>query len=490
MMRYTLRLLTAQQFTRAPTPICACEYMRQDSMSKKPVYKTSPLGNEEITIGLWIGQEHTPNNNADADKNLKELLRAGVSNIDEAKSKHNKFQVLKCPWCGTKLVKDRKGRQLVGQFGYRMSRRNHFELYCPQEGCFFERRLPIQIVEEELYETQPTLLFGTVDKFAMFPFKAEIGRYFGIGTENRSPELIIQDELHLISGPLGTMVGMYETVIDYLNEYKGVHSKIIASTATIRRAREQCSALYGREISQFPHPGIDAEDSFFARDADIDYSEGKYGRKYVGLIPSGKTKAMMEVRVLAAILQRVGAMELPDEVKDKFWTVTAYFNSLKELGKCATLVDDDVKDAIRRTARRMGPGVQIRRTYRADELTSRVNTSLLNRTLDKLEKLDYSQSRIQKKEYASDVVLATNMISVGIDVARLNVMVIVGQPKLTSEYIQASSRIGREYPGVAFVLYDGTKSRDRSHYEQFRAYHDSFYKAVEPTGVTPFTAGT
>ncbi|MDD4543862.1 MAG: helicase-related protein, partial [Clostridia bacterium] len=212
---------------------------------------------------------------------------------------------------------------------------------------------------------------------------------------------------------------------------------------------------------------------------------GFYGRKYVGLIPSGKTKAMMEIRIMSALLQRVYMLDIPDEVKDKLWTLTTYFNSLKDLGKASTLVQDDVKDFIIRIAYRLF--TKHRLIVSADELTSRVTTTELNETLDKLEKLEYSQINIEKKRYASNILLATNMISVGIDVARLNVMLILGQPKLTSEYIQASSRIGRLYPGVAFIQYDGTKNRDRSHYERFRAYHESFYRYVEPTGATPFS---
>jgi len=203
-------------------------------------------------------------------------------------------------------------------------------------------------------------------------------------------------------------------------------------------------------------------------------------------MPSGKTKAMMEVRTIAAILQRVDMMQLPDEVKDKFWTLAIYFNSLRDLGKCSTLIDDDVKDFIKRTAYRFGIG-RGRVIGGAAELTSRVSTSQLNETLEKLERFQYSKKNIENKKYAVNTLLATNMISVGVDVARLNVMLLVGQPKLTSEYIQASSRIGRSYPGVAFTLYDGSKSRDRSHYEQFKAYHESFYKYVEPTGATPFS---
>ena len=488
-MRYTLRLLAAQQFTRASTLICACEFIRNDAVSRRPKYGGYPLGNNEITIGLWIGREHTPNTNADAKKHLNKLNNARIDNLQTVKERHNKFQVLKCPWCGTKLVKDGANKKMIGTFGYRMRNNRHFELFCPQESCFFNQqgKLPIQIVDEELYASPPTLLFGTVDKFSMIPWKKDIGAFFAAGTNNRAPELIIQDELHLISGPLGTMVGLYEAAIDAVCTCKGIRPKIVASTATIRRAKEQCSALYNRDVNQFPHPGLDAEDSFFARESVIDYEHEVFGRKYVGLMPSGKTKAMMEVRSIAALMQEINTMDLPDDIKDKYWTLTVYFNSLKDLGKCSTLVDDDVKDFIKRTAYRLGDARDARVIARADELTSRVNTTQLNETLDKLEKLCYSKENIKNKRYPSNVLLATNMISVGIDVARLNVMLLVGQPKLTSEYIQASSRIGRSFPGVAFAMYDGSKSRDRSHYEQFKPYHESFYKHVEPTGVTPFS---
>lgn len=488
-MRYTLRLLAAQQFTRASTLICACEYIRKDSQAKRPKYKAYVLGKEEISIGLWIGSVHTPNKNDKAKECLTELRSATIRDLREKKEKNNKFQILKCPWCGTKLVKDIVDGVVRGEFGYRMEKNRHFQLYCPQESCHFNQmgKLPLQIVDEELYRQPPTLLFGTVDKFAMLPWKREIGSFFALNTGDRSPELIIQDELHLISGPLGSMVGLYETAIDALCESKGVKTKIIASTATIRRAQEQCSALYNRDVLQFPHPGLDSEDSFFARESDVNYGLNKYGRMYVGLMPSGKTKAMMEVRSIAALLQKIHIMQLPDEVKDKYWTLTTYFNSLKDLGKCSTLVDDDVKDFIKRSAYRLGVGKDARLVTRADELTSRVSTTELNETLDKLEKLEYSKENIAQKRYASNILLATNMISVGIDVARLNVMLLVGQPKLTSEYIQASSRVGRSFPGVAFTMYDGAKSRDRSHYEQFKSYHESFYKYVEPTGVTPFS---
>ena len=204
-------------------------------------------------------------------------------------------------------------------------------------------------------------------------------------------------------------------------------------------------------------------------------------------MPSGKTKAMMEIRSIAALLQKAKDMDIPDDIRDKFWTVTAYYNSLKDLGKASTMVDDDVKDFMKRMCFRLKSSSDVRSIGTADELTSRLTTTELNRTLDKLEKMEYSAENIKNRVFPANIVLATNMISVGIDVARLNVMLLVGQPKLTSEYIQASSRVGREYPGIAIVMNDGGKSRDRSHYEQFRPYHESFYKYVEPTGATPFS---
>ena len=483
-MRYTLRLLAAQQFTRAATLICACEFIRKECYRKKTNYPKYDIGEESISIGLWIGGEHTPNKLKDAKKCYDELSIANKTNLNYLKERYNKFQVLKCPWCGAKLVKDIDSKgQVVGKWGYHVPNGKQFYMTCQQDGCSFENKLPLQIVDEELYKKPPTLLFATVDKFAMLPWYSEIGSFFAVNSKNRTPELIIQDELHLISGPLGSMVGIYETVIDYLCSAKGVRPKIIASTATICRAKEQCSSLYNREVFQYPPQGLDEKDSFFARSANI---EEKYGRTYIGLLPAGKTKATMEGKVLSALLQLEQEREEADDVKDCYWTVTTYFNSLKELGKCSTIIQNDVRDNIRRMANRNFGLHGMRSILRPDELTSRVSTTELNLTLNKLEKVRFS-SDPEKKSYPSNVLLATNMISVGIDVDRLNVMVMVGQPKLTSEYIQASSRVGRRYPGVVFVMYDGTRSRDRSHYEQFKSYHESFYRFVEPTGLTPFS---
>lgn len=477
-MRYTLRLLAAQQFNRASTLICSCEKIRKS----KIVSKDYRLGKEEITIGLWIGRDHTPNTIKDAKEELENLIYASKGDLQYRIDKYNKFQVMKCPWCGTKLVKQIVNNRMKGKFGYKILQ-NRFQIFCPQEKCDFHQKLPIQVIDEELYKKPPTLLFSTVDKFAMFPWRKEVGNFFAGFSKNLPPELIIQDELHLISGPLGTMVGLYESIIDGIYKKKEYKCKIVASTATIQRAKEQCSSLYNRDVTQFPHPAIDASDLFYARESVI--SDENPGRLYVGLFPSGTTKATMQVRTISSLLQTTYNLDAEDRIKDLSWTITLYFNSLKELGKISSLLNDDIKLYIPILARRSKKPSRL--IFNVDELTSRITMPKLNQTLEKLEKIRFSKRNRESKMYATDVLLATNMISVGVDISRLNVMLMVGQPKLTSEYIQASSRVGRRDPGVVFTMYDAARSRDRSHYEQFKQYHDSFYKFVEPTSVTPFS---
>lgn len=452
-MRYTLRLLAAQQFERASILICACEYLREKDEKL--------LGKEPISIGLWIGSTQTPNTLQDASFQKRELSKNDYA--------ENKFQLRECPWCKTEFS--------VEAYEISRGRNKNFEFNCPNEECHFKGSLPIQIVDECLYKKPPTLLFSTVDKFAMLPWKGEIASFFGLDSSIATPELIIQDELHLISGPLGTLVSLFETSIDYLCSKNGIKPKIIASTATICEADDQIKNLYNREVKQFPSPGIEIEDSFFTRESSL---EEKCGRLYVGLEGIGQTQITTEIRLFAAILQRVGTMNISDEEKDKYWTLVSYFNSIRELGKASTIIYDDVKDYMIRMARRIKDSSITRKISSARELTSRVSSSDIVKTLKDLE-IKYPEKR------AINILLATNMISVGVDVPRLNIMSIIGQPKLTSEYIQASSRVGRSDPGIVFTLYDGRKSRDDSHYEIFQAYHQAFYKYVEPTSITPYS---
>ena len=483
-MRYTLRLLTSQQFSRASTLICALEFLRRHYGYEGE----SELGEAPITIGLWIGRAHTPNNLDKASYLVNQLEKAGnrpYGDLDIAKAQYNHFQVLKCPWCGTSMVKDAHAPQ--SQWGYHCD--NGFYMRCPNQECAFGEipyELPLQVVDEELYSHPPTLLFATVDKFALISWKAgKTASFFGYnaeGKEHRPPELIIQDELHLIAGALGSMAGLYEVAIDEACSCHGAKPKIIASTATARRVKEQCALLYDRQMVQFPPSGLEAGDSFFAKE-----KTDAPGRLYLGMMAAGLAKTDAEARILGMLLELPMLLkDLPEEMLDKIWTLTAYFGSIRELGKAQTMVADDIRKASASVARYSD--APCRYFPAAAELTSRVKTSDLNRILDCLEKIAYSKENRNQGRWAVNLLLATNMISVGIDVPRLNIMLVVGEPKLTSEYIQSTSRIGRKDPGMAFVMYNPVNSRDRSFYERFKNFHQGFYRQVEPSVVTPFSA--
>jgi hypothetical protein len=476
LMRYTLRLLTAQQFQRAASLICACEIIRKEHESE--------LGSERITIGLWVGESLTPNKRSDARKAIKEL--------QQNKSEDNPFVVLKCPWCGAQMGQVKCGKEVKIK-GYRDNLKT-IVFQCHDSDCDFSKHnftLPLLIIDEDIYENPPTLIIGTVDKFAMLPWKPEAKSLFGRrrGINVAPPELIIQDELHLISGPLGSMVGHYETLISELcrNDMNGgVKAKIVASTATISQAREQAHALYncGKDnVFQFPPQCIDAGESFFA------YEEKEApGRLYVGIHATAlPSHATTQIRVISSLLQ--AAKSVPGNEKDRnyYWTILNYFNSIRELGHAATLVRADISEYLRAMWNRKGIHKENRRFIdRAIELTSRISNSEIPRSLQALE-ISYPSKEIQKPV---DICLATNMISVGVDVPRLGLMTVIGQPKTTSEYIQATSRVGRakEGPGLVVVIYNPSKPRDRSLYEHFVSYHSTIYSQVEPTSVTPFSA--
>ena len=479
LMRYTLRLLTTQQFQRAACLICACEIIRR----REP----QTLGFERFSIGLWVGGEVTPNTEENAVRTLRQLQSGrGV----------NKFIMLSCPWCGTAMGPQQVGRSVRCK-GYRkLAHPARVRLICEDPDCDFnsDDGLPLAVIDEQIYESPPTLLIGTVDKFAMLAFRPSARRMFGIDTPWPPPELIIQDELHLISGPLGSMVGHYETAIDALcvDEREGtrIRAKIIASTATISRAESQVKGLYGRPAFLFPPQALKAGDSFFAEER-----EDKVGRLYVGVFATAlPSHVTAQVRTMGALLQapKLFAASDPDVI-DPYWTMMGYFNSLRELGHAATLIRADIREFLNAMWDRLGLRLDVARATAIDprrfinrdvELTSRVQSSEIPGILQQL----FAPYDSSSASEAIDVCFATNMIQVGLDVPRLSLMTIIGQPKMTSEYIQASSRVGRdiERPGIVVTNYNPFKPRDRSHYEHFRSYHHGIYQHVEPTSVTPF----
>ncbi|KAF0237525.1 MAG: hypothetical protein FD181_1763 [Prolixibacteraceae bacterium] len=478
LMRYTLRLLTAQQFQRAAALICACEKIREENKDE--------LGTDRITIGLWVG-ELTPNKRGDATKTLKKM--------SQGKEDESPFVVLKCPWCGSQmgLIKGTKKDEIKGYKTRKVGSHETVVFKCDNESeCDFSHedfRLPLLVIDEDIYDFPPTLLIGTVDKFAMLTWRPEARSLFGfIGNERKTPpELIIQDELHLISGPLGSMVGLYETMIEELCTANDIKPKIIASSATISRAKEQINSLYGRGVENvniFPSQCLSAGDSFFAYEERS--SDNAPGRLYVGVFASAlPSHATAQVRVLSALLQSVKSIPVTDEkLRDPYWTAMTYFNSIRELGHAATLIRADITEYLNSIYIRKKITGTDRRFINVDrELTSRINSSQITDILEELMK------EYPKEKYPIDICLATNMISVGVDIPRLGLMTVIGQPKTTSEYIQATSRVGRSKkgPGLIFTIYNCSKPRDRSHFEHFQEYHSKIYSKVEPTSVTPFS---
>ena len=503
LMRYTLRLLTRQQFERAARIVCALERLRR--------LGAAPLGDEPITAGLWVGAAASPNTLEEAAKQVAapaprhagpaagsvgagpeiaeppagDGARAAAPGVAVGAGPLLGLQA--CPWCG---------RRFAAPYGYRVGPREPGFL-CGNPGCAFGdgRPLPCRVVDEALYERPPTLLVGTIDKFARLAWEERAAAFFGRGGR-RPPELVIQDELHLIAGPLGSVAGVYEAAVDTVLERRGVRPKYIASTATIRTARDQVRRLYGRDMAVFPPPGLSADDSWFART-----DRSRPGRLYVGYLAPGLDRQHCLAPLAAVLLAAPGAVfeDQPDagDLLDAWWTLVVYHGSLRGVGASHNTFLTDVRTFLQRldaeraqAARAAGaasaPGSSVagaggRRQPVVAQLTSRSSAEENARTFDRLAARRGSPDCL-------DAVLATNMLSVGVDVDRLAAMVVNGQPLTTAEYIQASSRIGRgDVPGLVFANYYRHQARSLSHYENFRPYHESFYRFVEPTSVTPFT---
>lgn len=505
-MRYTLRLLTAQQFERASRLISSLEFLRKQEEFKNDLKDGE--GNE-ITIGLWVGQASTPNTIQEANKLLdgeKYGMEAEAQKGNNGDPhKYNEFQISSCPWCGTKSiskVKNTNGKE-VWKYGFK-SKRSDFIIHCLNQKCTFHKRLPIQVVDEVLYQNPPTLLFGTVDKFAMLAWQENAHNFFKANTdEGLPPDLIIQDELHLLNGPLGSVTGLFESTIELLCTKNGIGPKIISSTATTRNTDLQIKRLYGnRKVNVFPPSGINYDDSFFAKESK------KSKRRYVGFMPTGKTAIDTQLQLLAHLL--VSRLEVFKNLEtksrtDNYWTIVSYYNSLKDVGKIYNKVGDEVSNFTSTLQYRLSQLFQPFDEYsfnfygipsRTEELTSRVESAKIKSVLKEIEK-PFDESKLVTREkglkYLTDVVdfvLATNMISVGIDISRLNIMVLNGMPKNIAEYIQASSRVGRKTKGLAITLLDPNRAREKSYFEHFINFHSAFYKCVEPISITPFTENT
>jgi hypothetical protein len=510
-MRYTLRLLTLDQLSRAAGLVCALELERDKDIGR--------YGEWPFEIGLWVGKAATPNILGHKGDGRSDSARTKVRQFKaDPKGKPSPIPLENCPWCGARfgpdsfalLPNDDQPREL--------------RIVCTNFECDFtrDRPLPILAVDEPIYRRLPAFLIATVDKFASLPWVGQAGALLGgaerhdatgfygaaepgkgtrLATPLPPPDLVIQDELHLISGPLGTMTGLYEAAIEALcvREIDGraVRPKIVASTATVRRAQDQIQALFARPLTQvFPPPGPDRRDSFFARTVP---SSEKAARLYLGIAAQGRNPKVIMRKAWLAVMgaaertyRDAGGHKNEQNPADPYMTVLGYFNSLRELGGARRILEEEVQNTIKAYGGRKRIGeerglFQDRKNFsEVVELTSRVSTDKVAEARRRLE------APFHKIEQRVDCAIATNMISVGLDIQRLGLMVVLGQPKTHAEYIQATSRVGRDdqRPGLVVTLLNIHKPRDRSHYERFRYYHETFYRSVEVSSVTPFSART
>lgn len=447
-MRYTLRLLTTQQFARSTAMILACEAMRSGRIPG-PHYDRL-AGCAPFSAGLWVGGDATPNR-----------LSVAWASLQGSKEVASPKQLANCPACHKTIQ------------WMQASVASPVIASCGTDGCALHGPLPVWTVDDDVYRERPTLLVGTVDKFAQIVRNPATNGLFGVAA-GRPPDLVIQDELHLISGPLGTVAGTYEAAFDLLFSAGGAVPKVIGSTATIRRASEQVRDLFDRTACQFPPPAIDHNDSGFAV-----HNPKSTGRRYIGVSTAGRSAKFSLQAVAASLLQSATAFATP-ESQDPYWTLVGYFNSLRELGGALVLMQDDVTDSIKLYA---GARAEAPRPMKnVDELTSRRTQDEILRMLDTL------AIRVGRAG-ALDTVLATNMVSVGVDIPRLGLMLVNGQPKTIAEYIQSTSRVGRgDVAGLVVTILNNAKARDRSHFETFAGWHQTLYRDVEATSVTPFAS--
>ena len=537
LMRYTLRLLTAQQFQRATTLVCAAELARRED--------PSTWGEEPFRIGLWVGTAVSPKRNDEAAKEL-ERVNAGHGH------RLTVLQVQRCPWCGTRIDAksvhvDPDRRRVFVHCGDKLAA-------CPfAKGGAVGEGLPILTVDEEIYRLTPSFVIATVDKFARLAREGQAATLFGHvsrwcdrhgfvhpdypecqikdGSKHpakgrlpaaavrphprlRPPDLVIQDELHLITGALGSTVGLFEVAVDALTTWRtpaGEVAKplVVASTATVRNAVDQVRGLYGRYVTVFPPQVLDVADTYFSREVPV--TRETPGRRYVGVSTTGVRLTTAEIRI-AEVLMAGGQLVLDrcGEVADPYMTLVGYFNATRELAGMSRYMQDAVQTALSKGRPSIGLPRRTGTAYGSlniDELTSRVSGAGITETLDKMavtfdpafdssegrrgrrELLDKGENVPERKVNPYDVILATSMLQVGVDVTRLGLMMLVGQPKNTAEYIQASSRVGREgaRPGLVVTLGNWARPRDLAHYEQFRHYHETFYSQVEALSVTPFS---
>ena len=524
-MRFPLRLLTFQQMQRYANVIIAADEVRAEATSAYASLKEGPF-----TLGYFGGRKNSPNDlqvirddievpvalrRKIKDRLLQQKLRRQPNAMDVLLDDEGRllFQehrlIADCFYCGGDDTVEVVGDPVALTLRHR----------CKQ--C--EKLLPVFTTDEDIYTQLPTVIVGTLDKLATIGFRSafrtlvgksdgECARHgfgtfgkclkSGYGECNHSNwtarkatgaayggiSVLFLDELHLIREQLGCFDAHYESLlISLCTETSGQAPLVVAASATIEGADHQIEHLYEAKTVRFPGEGPKLRDTFYARETpDLQ-------RVFVGIRPSNLAHLDTTMSLSTFIFEEISwlrnernRMEIyypglaplsNDEYRDlidRHTLTVAYVNSKREGENIRRSVEEQVRDNLRREG--------CDELYNVTSLTGDTTMDEVKSALRRMNLKRFDLANREKLDYA----VATSMISHGVDVDRLNMMIFFSYPRSTAEYIQASSRAGRTYPGIVFVVLKSTTYRDRSFYRNFREVHEALDKMVETVPIDRF----
>ncbi|MEU8411356.1 helicase-related protein [Amycolatopsis japonica] len=483
--RFPLRLLSLQQTQRFADALASAEIVRQDHK----------VGGAPFSLGFLVGQAGTPN----------KIVPTATAKDDEvtpdSPGMPDKYQVLlRCPFCRDENLRMDFNR-----------RRWTLEHLCTNENCrYASRALPVYVVDQEVYRFLPTVVVGTLDKAASISLQQAMQGLVGpprgfcsekwhgftyaerahtlngclvpncqgsltglqMDTKRFAPTLRLQDELHLLRDSLGAVDAHYESLLDHLqHETSGSRAKIVASSATLTGYERQVDVLYQREGRVFPQPGPRAGESFWT------VQTSKPLRRFVAVAPRGVTLEHVSDRTLDTLQRCIRELiddpagvcaEAGVDPKGAELLVSQYGTNVVY---GSTLYD------VEAAGRSLGSNNTVE-GINVEQLTGQTEFDEVRAILDRLEK--------PEKDFTDrvHVVAASSMLSHGVDVERLNTMVMLGLPLTTAEFIQTTARVGRSRPGLVYVLHKIGRERDAQTFRHFGPYVRQGDRFVDPIPIT------
>jgi len=483
--RFPLRLLSLQQTQRFADALAGAEMVR----------KAEGVGGTQFSLGFLVGQTGTPNKIVP--KSDKDEITPDSPGIPD------KYQVLlHCPFC-----RDENLQMRFDRARWKLEHRCTNTI-CPTKG----QALPMYVVDQEVFRFLPTVVVGTLDKAASIglqqamrglvgpPQKLCPVPWHGFTYAERSatpngclvpncqagpalkplpmdpkrfgPSLRLQDELHLLRDSLGAVDSHYESLLDHLqHELCGTRPKIVASSATLTGYDRQIDVLYRRHGRVFPQPGPRAGESFWTAPTT------KSLRRYVAVAPRGVTLEHVSDRTLDTLQRCVRELvNDPSALCANTGVDPMHASMLVSLYGTDVIYGTTLYD-VEAAGRSLGSNSTVE-GINVEQLTGQTEFDEVRAILERLE--DPEENFTERVH----VVAASSMLSHGVDVDRLNTMVMLGLPLTTAEFIQTTARVGRRFPGLVYVLHKIGRERDAQtfrHFEQYVRQGDRFVDAIPIT---------